>query len=59
MLADAKRRSPSTSRAGLVRELLLAGMESYGWDEARLIKEYAAYRLRCLNTGVGNLFESE
>jgi hypothetical protein len=58
LLAD-KRKHTVTPRASLVRELILCGLEAYGWDEARLIKEYAAYRLRCIETGVGNLFESE
>lgn len=50
---------PGTPRAAFVRSVLLIGMAALGWDEARQIEEYAKYRLRCIQTGVGNLFESE
>lgn len=46
-----------TSEADTVRGLLLAGLTSLGWDEERCIKEFAAYRVRCLQQGTPNEFE--
>lgn len=46
-------------RAAFIRRVLLAGMEALGWDEPRMIKEYAAYRLRCIERNMANPFESE
>ena len=46
-------------RAAFIRRVLLTGMEALGWDEPRMVKEYAAYRLRCIERSVANPFESE
>jgi len=46
-------------QAAFVRYVLTAGIEALGWTEDRRIKEYAAYRLKCLRDGKPNLFESE
>lgn len=51
--------SPDAPQAAFVRRVMLLGLESLGWDEERMIKEYADYRVRCLQRGEANQFESE
>jgi hypothetical protein len=46
-------------QAAFVRNVLMLGLASLGWTEEKMIEEYAAYRVRCLQRGEANPFESE
>jgi hypothetical protein len=48
-----------TNRSALVRTVVLAGLDALGWTEDRRIKEYARYRLRCIERNEHNPYESE
>jgi hypothetical protein len=47
------------NRSSLVREVMLAGLKDLGWPEARRVREYAKYRLECIERGIENPYESE
>lgn len=46
-------------QAAFVRHVLLLGLERLGWDEEKMIREYADYRVRCIRQGRANPYESE
>jgi hypothetical protein len=47
------------NRSGFMRTVVLAGLDALGWTEDRRIKEYAQYRLRCIERNEHNPYESE
>jgi hypothetical protein len=40
-----------------VRRMLCAGLDANGWDEAKRVEAYAAYKAGCLRAGTYNEFE--
>lgn len=56
---SAKHEMPYLPQATFVRTILLAGLETVGWTEERMIEEYAAWRVSCLRDGSNNPYESE
>lgn len=48
----------SESGQATVRRIICDGLAANGWDEAKRVEEYAAYKAHCLRTGEANEFES-
>jgi hypothetical protein len=46
-------------QAAFVRHVLLLGLKELGWTEEKMIKEYADYRVRCIQRREINPYESE
>jgi hypothetical protein len=43
----------------LVRDVVCLGLAALGWSEQRIIEEYAAYRVQCLQQGTTNAYGKE
>lgn len=46
-------------QAAFVRHVLVLGLEKLGWTQEKMIKAYADYRVRCIQRGEHNPYESE
>lgn len=46
-------------QAAFVRTVIMLGLGQLGWTDEKMIKEYADYRVRCIQNGEHNPYESE
>lgn len=51
--------SAGETEADVVRFVLASGLDALGWTEERIIREYAEYRVRCLQLGETNAYGKE